>query len=66
MNHLTKFLKSQNLVQTVNKATHLDGNILDHVCVPKEKCNKIQVNLHYTYYSDHEGISVSFKKDTNE
>ena len=50
-------------MQIVKRATHLDGNILDHVYVPKAMQRDVDIKHHYVYYSDHDGILVSVKKD---
>ena len=47
----------------VGRATHLDGHILDHVYVPHAKSTSVDIKHHHVYYSDHDGILVSVKKD---
>ena len=64
-NDLTKYLSRLNFSQMVKKATHLDGNILDHVYVPEKLANLVEIKHHYVYYSDHDAIMVDFKMDTS-
>ena len=64
-NDLSKYLSRLQFSQMVGRATHLDGHILDHVYVPQTKTNQVELKHHYCYYSDHDGILVSLKKDVN-
>ena len=65
-NTLTKYLTKLNFVQMVNRATHLDGHILDHVYVPQNEVNFCEIHQHYAYYSDHDGIIVSLKNNIDQ
>ena len=58
-----KYLSRLDFTQIINRATHLDGHILDHVYVPKRKVNQTKIKHHYVYYSDHDGILVKLQKD---
>ena len=64
-NDLSRYLSSLNFIQLVNRATHLDGNTLDHVYVTKRMASLVEVKQHYVYYSDHDGIMVCAKEDAN-
>ena len=64
-NLLTSSLHKQGFVQLVKEATHIEGNILDHVYV--RPCKNIKIlqplyELHYPYYSDHEAVLVMIKR----
>ena len=62
-NDLSKYLSRLKFTQMVNRATHLDGHILDHVYVPQTKATQTKIKHHYVYYSDHDGILVKLQKD---
>ena len=62
-NDLTRYLTSINYIQIVKRATHLDGHILDQVYVQETKARRIEIQHHHPYYSDHNGVLVSLKKD---
>ena len=62
-NVLKKYLKSLNMTQVVQRATHVEGHILDHVYVPQARSTSVDIKHHHVYYSDHDGILVSVKKD---
>ena len=64
-NGLTRYLKSMNYIQVVDRATHLGGNVLDHVYIQEASRRKIEIRHNYVYYSDHDGIMVSLKEDAN-
>ena len=63
-NHLMKtYMTGKGFTQLINRATQLEGHILDHVYVshhfPKEV---IRVNQQSVTFSDHDVITVSFPK----
>ena len=62
-NNLSNYLSRLEFKQMVGRATHLDGHILDHVYVPQAKSTSVDIKHHHVYYSDHDGILVSVKKD---
>ena len=62
-NFLSHYLSRLEFKQIVGRATHLDGHILDHVYVPKNKVNEVDIKHHHVYYSDHDGLLVNVKKD---
>ena len=64
-NELSKYLSMLKFNQIVSRATHLGGHILDHVYVQEERSCLTEIKHHYIYYSDHDGILVSLKKDIN-
>ena len=51
------------MTQVVQRATHVEGHILDHVYVPQARSTSVDIKHHHVYYSDHDGILVSVKKD---
>ena len=61
-NDLSKYLTLLNYEQLVKRATHLDGHVLDHVYVSQRIAKNIEIEHHYAYYSDHDGILVKWKK----
>ena len=58
-NKLTNYLKASNFSQLVQSATHKDGNIIDHVYVSEALSALTFVNVHYVYYSDHQGLFIN-------
>jgi hypothetical protein len=62
-NNLSNYLSRLEFKQMVGRATHLDGHILDHVYVPQARSTSVDIRHHHVYYSDHDGILVSLKKD---
>ena len=62
-NDFSKYLSSLSFSQMIRRATHLDGNVLDHVYFPKHLTKLIEIAHNYVYYSDHDGILVSIKKN---
>ena len=63
-NALTKFLLiSNNFEQLVQLPTHDKGRTIDHCYVPKDKKEKFQLRHHSPYYSDHDALLISYKKD---
>ena len=64
-NDLSEYLMSLKYKQIVGRATHLDGHILDHVYVSEKNASMVKIHHHYVYYSDHDGILVSVKKEVD-
>ena len=62
-NDLSNFFSRMDFTQMVKKATHLDGNILDHFYISKKKSHLVEISHHYVYYSDHDGIMVNLKNE---
>ena len=67
-NHLAAKLYSMGFIQLVIEATHIEGNILDHVYV--RPCKNIKISkplyqLYYPNYSDHDAVLVMLKKLQN-
>ena len=60
-NDLVDYMRSLNMSQIVKRATHLEGHILDQVYIPEEIVKSTSIKLQHNYYSDHDGISLSFK-----
>ena len=56
-------MKGLKFKQIVGRATHLDGHILDHVYIAEKNASTAQIHHHYVYYSDHDGILVSLRKE---
>ena len=63
-NNITKKMRSKGFTQLVNKATHIEGGLIDHVYV------KTNVDCQYSwsiedfpkYYSDHDSIGLTLWK----
>ena len=59
-NSMRAYMSSRNFDQLITRATHIDGNIIDHVYVnqhfPK---NSLKVSQQSVPFSDHDVISVS-------
>ena len=58
-NVLTNHLQDWAFNQLVKLPTHIDGNILDHCYVSNALSNSTFTDLHYVYYSDHQGILIT-------
>ena len=63
-NILTRKFKEWNYSQQINNPTHRDGNIIDHVYVSQELLEHSVCDLHYVYYSDHQGVCLTLKNPT--
>ena len=57
-NILTKSLKRKQFTQLMSRATHLHGNILDHLYVSEELKDLAKTSIHYSYFSDHDAIMM--------
>ena len=53
-NELVDSLSSKGFLQRIDKATHKDGHILDHLYV--RGVHTIDWHFHHPYYSDHDSI----------
>ena len=60
-NILTKKFKEWNYSQQINNPTHRDGNVIDHIYVSEELLEHSVCDLHYVYYSDHQGVCITLK-----
>ena len=65
-NNFTRYMSKLQYSQMINRATHLDGRILDHVYIKNTKKDWVDIKHHYVFYSDHDGIIVSLKNDSNQ
>ena len=57
MKDLQKNWEMKVFAQIIDRPTHKDGNILDHVYVRNVKISEWQ--LHHPYYSDHDAICLT-------
>ena len=66
-NYLTKGMQDRGFRQLVNKATHIDGGLIDHVYVRKVKNCPYSWNIEDfpKYYSDHDSIGLTLWKKTD-
>ena len=66
-NYLTKGMQDRGFRQLVNKATHIDGGLIDHVYVRKVKDCQYSWNIEDfpKYYSDHDSIGLTLWKETD-
>ena len=62
-NQITKQLQAWNFCQLIRSPTHKDGNILDHAYVSEELSNSTLSELHYVYYSDHQGLFIDIMNE---
>ena len=62
-NALTKFLDTKGLVQLVTNPTHDRGRCIDHCYVPMDMKNKVVVEQHSRYYSDHDALCINLNLD---
>ena len=58
-NILTKQLQAWNFIQLIESPTHKDGNILDHAYVSESLSGSVSADVHYIYYSDHQGLFIN-------
>ena len=58
-NVLSKYLNALGLTQIVNRPTHIEGGIIDHVYIMKNMKDIIEVNYMFPYYTDHISICLS-------
>ena len=63
-NHLTRYLSKLQFTQSVGRATHLHGHILDQFYASEAKTHLYEIKHHFVYYSDHDGILINLKKIT--
>ena len=63
-NNLTKHMRSKGFVQLVNKATHIEGGLIDHVYIQIHKdCQyKWSIEDSPKYYSDHDSVGLTLSK----
>ena len=64
-NYLTKELNKKGFVQIVKNSTHIEGGLIDHIYVRQGR-EKIfcWILEHFSkYYSDHDGLGLTFWKD---
>ena len=61
-NCLTRFLERRHFVQKVSKPTQTGGRIIDHVYVPKELENEIDITIMFKYYTDHASLLINLPK----
>ena len=59
-NVLSDFLVEKSFVQLINVPTHIKGNTIDHLYVPKDLQEKTTVKIAYPYFSDHAALCVKF------
>ena len=66
-NYLTKGMQDRGFRQLVNKATHIEGGLIDHVYVRKVKDCQYSWNIEDfpKYYSDHDSIGLTLWKKTD-
>ena len=60
-NYVTKQMRCKGFTQLVNKATHIEGGLIDHVYIrTHEDCNySWSIEDYPKYYSDHDSISLT-------
>ena len=64
-NRITKFLEANKFKQLMNEATHIRGRLIDHFYF-KEGMNyneKPSIHRYSPYYSDHDAICVTLKRN---
>ena len=67
-NVITETLADINFKQIVSKPTHKSGSLLDHGYLRLDQpfTEKINVDIHCPYWSDHDGILLTLPKETSE
>ena len=61
-NALSKFMKSKDLCQMINSATHEKGRTIDHFYCPNSLSDIVKVDLVYPFFTDHAAICVKFSE----
>ena len=66
-NYVTKKMQDRGFKQLVNKATHIEGGLIDHVYVRTVKDSQYSWNIEDfpKYYSDHDSIGLTLWKKTD-
>ena len=59
-NALTKMFEEFDLIQIVDKPTHIKGNTIDHCYIPKQFQQDFELNLFTPYYTDHCALCLTF------
>ena len=59
-NALTKMFDEYDLIQIVDKPTHIKGNTIDHCYVPKQLQQDFELNIFTPYYTDHCALCLNF------
>ena len=58
-NIITEQLQAWNFTQLIKVATHKDGGTLDHAYVSESLSGSVDADIHYVYYSDHQGLLIN-------
>lgn len=58
-NVVTEQLKALTFNQIIESPTHQEGNIIDHVYVSEALSKSTFADIHYAYYSDHQGLFIN-------
>jgi endonuclease/exonuclease/phosphatase (EEP) superfamily protein YafD len=56
---LIQYLESKGFTQMIKKATHIDGNLIDHIYT---NIKQIEVEQASKYYSDHDALCVTYSR----
>ena len=59
---LVDFFMEKGLEQVIHLPTHVKGRTIDHLYVPEELKEKVDLKMTYPYYSDHAAICLKFEK----
>ena len=61
-NALGQFLTNQGYVQMISRPTHEKGGTIDHLYVPRQDKENIELHFTYPYFTDHLAICVKLKR----
>ena len=56
------FLEKLKFVQLIEKPTHIDGGVLDHVYLLRKEPQTLETKMKGCYYSDHDKNVILFEK----
>ena len=59
---LTNYLQRLGLLQVISQPTHKEGRTLDHLYVPANLKDKVDVKVQFKYFSDHASLQIKLKK----
>ena len=58
-NRILLWLKAQNLVQVVQRPTHIMGGLIDHVWITRDLIPRVTVRQKGVFFSDHDMITIT-------
>ena len=58
-NRILLWLKAQNLVQVVQRPTHIEGGLIDHVWITRDLIPRVKVRQKGVFFSDHDMVIIT-------